>query len=94
MPSHADRVKRHDEYADPQEEAPVPQPREVEGAPGHVCARARAGVRRLLNAAQCSDGNPRPGQRDTAVDCQGIDMRSRRLESGKRWERRECARSV
>jgi hypothetical protein len=36
----------------------------------------RAG--RLLNAAQWSDGNPRPGQRNSAVDCQGIDMRRRR----------------
>ena len=36
----------------------------------------RAG--RLLNAAQWSDGNPRPWQRDSAVDCQGIDMRRRR----------------
>ena len=40
----------------------------------------RAG--RLLNAAQWSDGNPRPGQRDSAVDCQGIDMPRRRPESG------------
>jgi hypothetical protein len=58
MPSHADRVKRHDEYAGPQEEAPVPQPREVEEAPGAVPPAPLAGT--TVDARpSCSDSSQR-----------------------------------
>jgi hypothetical protein len=40
---------------------------------------------RLLNGAQCSDGNPRPGERDSAVDCQVLPLARKRvnLDRGK-----------
>ena len=36
MPSHADRVRRHDEHADPRQEPLLTQPRDVERAPEAV----------------------------------------------------------
>jgi len=36
MPSHADRVRRHYDHADPPREPPLTPPREVEGAPKAV----------------------------------------------------------
>ena len=58
MPSHADRVKRHDEHADPHEEAPVPQPREVKGASEAVPPPPLAGTT-VGARPSCSDSSRR-----------------------------------
>ena len=44
MTSHADRVRRHDEHADPQEAPPLLPLREVEGVPEAVLPVPLAGT--------------------------------------------------
>lgn len=58
MPSQADRIRRHDEHADPQEEPPVPQPREVEEAPEAV-PPAPLGGTTVDARPSCSDSSRR-----------------------------------
>jgi hypothetical protein len=53
MPSHADRARRHYEHADPRQEPPLTQPREVK--------RARSGPeRRLRYRCTCSGVRRQP----------------------------------